>query len=133
MLYNLFDDFYRLNREFDRLIRSSEFDEYRVFPEVNIYENSDEFVAVVKVPGVKKEDINLSIKENSLKISGEKKKVEHKGAVYLDERKSGKFERNFSFNERIDPEKVSAELKDGMLMITMKKAEDSKPKAITIN
>lgn len=133
MMYSVFDDIYRLNREFERILRNGDFEQYRAFPPVNIYENKDEYMVVVRIPGVSKEDIKLTTKENSLSISGERKKVDDKSKYYLNERFTGTFERNFMFDEKINSSKITADLKDGMLLVKLPKAEEAKPKEISIN
>jgi HSP20 family protein len=103
------------------------------WPHANIYENHDDYVIVAKVPGVEKNDISVAIKDNSLKISGERKKENHENATnYFDERFSGKFERSFLLNEKIDADKIDAEMKNGLLMIKLPKSPEVKAKNITI-
>jgi len=73
MLNSILDDLFDINRTITRLFDSSPAYRYSYWPEVNIYNNNDEYVVVVKLPGVKKEDVSIILKDNSLKISGEKK------------------------------------------------------------
>lgn len=130
MLYDLYDDFFRLNREFERLMRGT--NTRKSFPEVNIYEGKDKYMVLAKIPGVDKKDIQISIRDNSLKLAGEIKSKDSNKTYYLAERANGKFERNFMFDENIDAEKISAEFKNGVLTIDLPKSEDAKPKVITI-
>jgi HSP20 family protein len=114
------------------------------WPEVNIYNNNNEFIVVAKLPGVKKEDVSIILKDNSLKISGEKKKEEKVDescyleeekvdeSCYLDERYTGKFERSFLLNEKVDNNNIDAEMKNGLLIIKLAKSPEAKPKSITI-
>ncbi|MBQ2125705.1 MAG: Hsp20/alpha crystallin family protein [Spirochaetales bacterium] len=89
-------------------------------------------MVLAKIPGVDKKDIQISIKDNALKLSGEIKSKDSNKTYYLTERISGSFKRNFMFDEKIDAEKVFAELKNGILTIDLPKSEDAKPKVITI-
>jgi HSP20 family protein len=132
MLYDLYDDFWGLglNRELKKFIQGN--NTQKTFPEVNIYESKDKYMVLAKIPGVDKKDIQISIKDNALKLSGEIKSKDSNKTYYLTERISGSFKRNFMFDEKIDAEKVFAELKNGILTIDLPKSEDAKPKVITI-
>lgn len=132
MLYDLYDDFWGLglNRELKKFMQGS--NTQKTFPEVNIYESKDKYMVLAKIPGVDKKDIQISIKDNALKLSGEIKSKDSNKTYYLTERISGNFKRNFMFDEKIDAEKVFAELKNGILTIDLPKSEDAKPKVITI-
>lgn len=132
MLYDLYDDFWGLglNRELKKFMQGS--NTQKTFPEVNIYESKDKYMVLAKIPGVDKKDIQISIKDNALKLSGEIKSKDSTKTYYLTERISGNFKRNFMFDEKIDAEKVFAELKNGILTIDLPKSEDAKPKVITI-
>lgn len=106
-------------------------------PALDLYQNSDHVVAVVELPGMKKEAIEISLHEGTLTISGERKhesvngngdaqKPEHR------ERFFGKFRRTITLPERIDAGKVSANYRDGILTVTLPKAEEAKPKQIQV-
>lgn len=88
----------------------------------------------VDLPGVKKEDVHVSVDNNILTISGERKmkKEVKKGDYYLMESSFGLFERSFTLPEGIDTDKISAEYKDGRLSIDIEKDEKLKPKAIEV-
>lgn len=133
MLSTILDDLYDLNRNISRIFDSTPSYKYYYWPEVNIYGNANEFIVVAKIPGVKKEDVSIILKDNSLKISGEKKKEEKENSSsYLDERYTGKFERSFLLNEKVDSNKIEAEIKNGLLMIKLPKSPEAKPKSIAI-
>lgn len=131
MLNTILDDLFDINRAITRVFDSTPAYRYSYWPEVNIYNSNDEYVVVAKLPGVKKEDVSITLKDNSLKISGEKKD-DKKENCYLDERYSGKFERNFLLNEKVDSGKIDAEMKNGLLMIKLPKSPEVKPKSISI-
>jgi HSP20 family protein len=124
----IFNDWYDLNRVF------AERNSYKDYPGLNVYENNDEYNVVIKTPGMKKKDIEISFKDNTLKIRGERKKgEEEKSTSHLLERFSGKFERNILLPEKVDPEKIAAEFKSGLLIIKLGKSDDTKPRVININ
>ena len=62
MLYDLYDDFFRLNREFEKMMHGTK--SRKTFPEVNIYESKDKYMVLAKIPGVDKKDIQISIRDN---------------------------------------------------------------------
>ncbi len=133
MLASIFDDLYRLQDELDEFL----FSDYRVrksrYPGVNLYENEDEYVASVALPGIEKDDVKITIKDNSLKINGEIKRAEReKGSTHLEERFTGKFEKNIMLQERVDADKIEAELKNGILLVKIPKSPETKPVSINI-
>jgi len=133
MIATIFDDLYRINKEVNRFLYGGETTRNTYWPETNIYENENEYVILAKTPGVEKEDISISIKDNSVKISGEKKiNYDDELNYHLQERKNGKFERNFLLNEKIDAEKTSAEIKNGLLLVKINKKPETKPVKIDI-
>lgn len=88
---------------------------------------------MAKVPGMDKDDLDLTLKDNTLALTGSRKKeVEGKGNLHLEERFSGKFERRFMLNERIDSTGIEAETSNGLLIVKLPKSADSKPRKITI-
>jgi len=136
MYATIFDDLYRLNHEMNKFLYGGKKERgyTTTWPEVNIYDNENEYIVVSSMPGVKKEDLNITMKDNSLKITGERKTGVSENANYhLKERKEGKFERNFLLNDKVDAQTISAELKNGLLMIKLQKAAETKPVTITIN
>jgi HSP20 family protein len=131
MFGTIFDDLYEIGRSINSMFDIDQDYRYTRWPAVNIYSNNDEYVIAVKIPGMKKEDISLVIKDNTLKISGERKKGEYK-SIHLNERYSGKFEKNILLNEKVDSDKIEAQLKNGILLIKLPKSAKIKPKSIAI-
>lgn len=103
-------------------------------PALDLYQNNDNIVAVVELPGMRKEDIEISLQDGTLTISGERKEETgpENGATRT-ERFTGKFRRTITLPTRVDASKVSANYKDGVLTVTLPKAEEAKPKQIQIN
>lgn len=125
-----FEGFKSLQREMNRLFESASED---AFP-VNIYGKEDEVLLTAELPGMTPEAINLSVEGDTIKIEGERKsevpadlKAWHKR-----ERGSGKFFRAFRLPYDVDASKISATYKDGILSVTMPRAEASKPKKIAV-
>jgi HSP20 family protein len=103
-------------------------------PALDVVQNHDNVVAMIELPGMKKEDIEISLHDGMLTISGERKS-EHGDSEKQErtERYVGKFRRSISLPTRIDAAKVSATYKDGILTVTLPKAEEAKPKQIKVN
>ena len=113
--------------EFDRTLQDWN-------PSVDVLENDDAYVFSAELPGLKKEDVKITLKENLLTISGEKKfEKEQKDKNYFRmERNYGKFNRSFSLPTNVRAGDISADFSDGVLKITLPKAEEAKPKEISI-
>ena len=103
-------------------------------PLVDITEDEKEYVIKAEIPELKKEDIKISVQDDVLSISGERKyEKEEKGKKYHRvERAYGSFIRSFTLPEDADGSKVNAEYKDGVLKIHLTKSEKAKPKAIEV-
>jgi len=103
-------------------------------PALDLYQNNDNVVAVVELPGMRKEDIEISLHDGTLTISGERKKESSNGeSSERSERYVGRFRRSISLPVRVDASKVSATYRDGILTVTLPKAEEAKPKQIQVN
>ena len=135
MYKSIFDELLRFNNEMNKYFGSNGGAvRYNQKPSVNVYENAGEYLVVSKVPGVKKEDIELSIKDNTLHIAATRKPTaDENAAIHLNERVCGTFERNISFEEKIQADAISADMKDGMLYIKAPKVPETQPMTIAIN
>ena len=104
-------------------------------PAVDLYEDRDNYVVKMELPGMSKEGIDISLHEGVLSIAGERKEEEkHEDAeTYRSERFFGRFQRSVTLPASVDGGKVNASYKDGILTVTLPKAEEAKPKQITIN
>ena len=87
---------------------------------------------VVELPGLKKEEIEISLHDDTLTISGERRREESNEQEFLTERSYGKFQRSFILPTAIDAEKVKASYKDGLLQVVLPKAEEAKLKQIEV-
>lgn len=108
--------------------------EHTFSPAIDVEETEDSFIIRAEVPGMKKEDIKVTVDENGILISGERKKEkEEKGKTYHRiEISYGKFKRYIPFPKEVQPEKAKAKCKDGILEIEVPKSEKAKPKEIEI-
>jgi len=104
------------------------------FPPINVFQKGDDFVAVVELPGIDKNNLEIEVKENTLRISGRKTiAYGEQASVHRRERISGVFDRTVSVPIRIEPNGVRAEYRDGMLALFMPRAEADKPRAIKVS
>ena len=103
-------------------------------PALDLYESGDHLVAVVELPGMRKEDIEISLHDGALTISGERKHESNNGeTTQRSERYVGTFRRSIALPTRVDANKVSATYHDGILKVTLPKAEEAKPKQIQVS
>ena len=103
-------------------------------PALDVYQNNDNVIAMIELPGMKKEDIEISLHDGMLTIGGERKAETKEGDnAERSERYIGKFRRSITLPARIDANKVSASYKDGILTVNLPKAEEAKPKQIQVN
>lgn len=103
-------------------------------PALDVHEDKDSFSIRVELPGMKREDIEVSLQDGALVISGERKeeKVIEGTEVHRQERFYGRFSRALTLPSAVAGDKVKAQYKDGILTVTLPKAEEAKPKAITV-
>ena len=103
-------------------------------PAFDLHEDKDNLVLRAELPGMKKEDIEISLQGDVLTLAGERKEEQyHKEAeVYRSERFLGRFQRTISLPVQVDVAKVQASYKDGILTVTLPKAEHAKPRQIEV-
>lgn len=103
-------------------------------PEVDIREDEKEYLIQADLPGMKREDIKVTVENGALSITGERKtEKEEKGKKYHRiERTYGSFERTFMLPDNTDPKKLKAEFKDGVLHVHLPKSEEAAKKALEV-
>ena len=103
-------------------------------PAVDLYEDKDNVIVKAELPGMKREDIEVSLHDGVLSISGERKSEEKVDQVEIcrTERFVGRFQRTLTLPARVDATKVSALYKDGVLSVRLPKVEEAKPKHIEV-
>jgi HSP20 family protein len=105
-----------------------------VFPLMNVTEDKDNFYVRAELPGLKPDELDISVTGDTLSLSGERQiPVEDENAKYhRREREAGKFSRIITLPSQVDTGKVNARCEDGILTVVLPKAEAAKPKQITI-
>ncbi len=98
-------------------------------PKFDISEKGNQFIIETEVPGVKKENLKITLQDNILTIQGEKKNVsnESERKYFLTERTYGSFKKSFTLPEEVDSDKVNAKFNDGVLSVTLDKVEEVSP------
>jgi HSP20 family protein len=106
----------------------------RAFPAINVWEGADELYAEAELPGLKSEDIEISVVGNELTIKGSRGETKGEGvAFHRRERGAGEFSRVLHLPVEVDADKVQAVLRDGVLTLTLPKAAAARPKKIEVS
>ncbi|TAL67262.1 MAG: Hsp20/alpha crystallin family protein [Bacteroidetes bacterium] len=141
--FNPWWEFENLTKEFDKMVKTVSNPETRprvefggFKPRVDIIEDEKNIYFEIEVPGVKKDDVKVSVDEdNILSVKGEKK-FERKDEIKVccrNERSFGDFERSFQLPELVAADKIGAKYENGMLLLTIPKLEPAKPKETVID
>ena len=99
---------------------------------LDVYTTPSEIVVIANVPGLKPEDVNITLENDTLSVSGEIKAPMENVDYVFQERPYGKFSRTLTINVPVDHEKVEAAFENGVLTITLPKAEAARPKTIKV-
>lgn len=103
------------------------------YPPLNVFRKGDDFVIITELPGIKKSQLDIQVKDNAIRIAGTKT-VDYtdKASLHRRERSAGRFDRAITTPVRIDADRVKAEYHDGILALFLPRAEQDKPRAIKI-
>jgi HSP20 family protein len=130
----------RMNRLFDdshfpTVWVNKEMDLSNWKPVVDIYDHDDKISIKAELPGIDKKDVEVDLKDGVLTIKGERtyENEVNEDKYYRKERAFGKFHRSFHVPADVDPEKITADFKDGILHLEIPKPEENKPKKITVH
>jgi HSP20 family protein len=103
------------------------------FPAINVGSTDDQVTVYVFAPGIDPRSLDIQMQQNLLSISGKREETPEKGATfYRQERFRGEFRRALTLPEDVDPEKVEAKYRDGIVEITVQRREAAKPRQISI-
>jgi len=104
------------------------------YPPINIFQKGEDFVAVIELPGIDKNGLEIEAKENTIRVHG-KKTIAYgeQASVHRRERISGVFDRTLSVPIQIEPDLIKAEYRDGILALFIPRAEADKPRSIKIS
>ncbi|MBN1400988.1 MAG: Hsp20/alpha crystallin family protein [Anaerolineae bacterium] len=127
-----------MNRLFDegftRSLRETPWRETDLSLALDMYEEDDHLVVTADLPGVKPEDVDISVQSNMLTIKGEfgDREEKERDSVYFQERRYGAFSRTVSLPSNVNPEEIDATCEDGVLRLEIPIKEEAKPKRITV-
>jgi HSP20 family protein len=132
-----FDALLNLQRELEARLTSDWLQDLTTsrgpYPPINVFQQGDEVLAIIELPGIDRNDLQIQAKENTIRISG-KKSVEYpqRASVHRRERVFGEFDRTLTLPVNLDPDRVKAEYRDGILALFLPRAESDKPRTIKI-
>ena len=103
------------------------------FPPINVFQQGDDILAIIELPGISKDSLQIQAKENSIRISGRKAASYPEGAsLHRRERVFGDFDRTISLPVELDPDSIKAEYRDGILALFLPRSARDKPRSIKI-
>jgi len=103
------------------------------FPPINVFQQGDDFLAIVELPGIDKDTLQIQAKENSIRLSGKKSLAyPEQASVHRRERVSGEFDRTLSLPVQLDPDGIKAEYQDGILALFLPRSERDRPRTIKV-
>ena len=122
------------NPLFTRQHSRTDASEYNWYPSVDVSETADNFEVRAELPGVAKDDLHVSVKDNLLTLSGEKRqeKVDDTQNYRRVERRYGNFQRKFALPPEVETDDIKAEFSDGVLVLSIPKPEAAKPAEVPI-
>jgi HSP20 family protein len=135
---NPFDAMLEFQRALDQL-RDSSWLEFSpsgrgAFPPLNVFSKGDDIVVIAEAPGVRKADLKVEAKGNTIRIAGTKSVAYgERSSLHRRERGEGRFDRTITLPVEIDAERIKAECRDGILALYLPRAESAKPRSININ
>ena len=135
---NPFDALFDLQRALDAT-RASDFlsrgtSAGGTYPPVNVFRQGEDFVVVTELPGIDRDNVDIQVKDNRVRISGRKAIGYGEGAsLHRRERVAGRFDRTISIPVEVDADRVKAEYRNGVLALFLPRAERDKPRTIAID
>jgi HSP20 family protein len=137
MLSDPFDALFNLQRALDARLASEWLRDTTTsrgpFPPINVFQQGDDILAIIELPGIDKEKLQIEAKENTIRISGTKAAdYADEASVHRREREFGQFDRTLSIPLQLDLDGIKAEYRDGVLALFLPRAESDKPRSIKI-
>jgi HSP20 family protein len=130
---DLFEEMSRMNRMFDRFHGFER--GAHVFPPMNVYDDGESYAVRAEIPGIDPADLEIQATARALKIKGERKPVsgDSKVSYHRREREHGYFNRSLNLPQPVDPDKIVASYKDGVLEVVLPKADEVRARRIQIS
>jgi HSP20 family protein len=133
-----FDELFDLQRALEARLTSDWLNDLTTspgpFPPVNIFQQGNDVLAIIELPGVDKDSLQIQAQENTIRIAGKKiASYPEDVSVHRRERISGEFDRTISLPVELDPDGIKAEYQDGILALFLPRSERAKPRSIKIS
>jgi HSP20 family protein len=133
-----FEALFNLQRALDGRLTSGWLQDFTTsqgpFPPINVFQQNDDVLAIIELPGVEKESLQVEAKENTIRIAGKKAGTYPEGvSLHRRERTFGEFDRTLSLPIQLDPDRIKADYHDGILALYLPRAERDKPRSIKIS
>ena len=133
-----FDALLNLQRELEARLSSDWLQDLTTsrgpFPPINVFQQGDDILAIIELPGIDRNELQIQAKENTIRLSGKKSINYPDGvSVHRRERVFGEFDRTLTLPVHLDAERIKAEYRDGILALFLPRAESDKPRAVKIN
>jgi HSP20 family protein len=133
-----FDELFNLQRALEARLTSDWLHDLTTspgpFPPVNIFQQGNDVLAIIELPGVDKDSLQIQAQENTIRIAGKKiASYPEDVSVHRRERISGEFDRTISLPVELDPDGIKAEYQDGILALFLPRSERAKPRSIKIS
>lgn len=104
------------------------------YPPLNVFRQGEDFVVITELPGINREDVDIQMQGNRLRVAGKKSvRYEEGASLHRRERIAGSFDRSITIPIEVDADRVKAEYHNGILALLLPRAERDKPKSITIS
>ena len=137
MLSDPFDALFNLQRALDARLASEWLHDATTsrgpFPPINVFQQGDDILAIIELPGIDKEKLQIEAKENTIRISGTKAAdYADEASAHRREREFGQFDRTLSIPLQLDLDGIKAEYRDGVLALFLPRAESDKPRSIKL-
>jgi HSP20 family protein len=137
MFADPFDALFNLQRALDAQLASEWLRDATTsrgpFPPINVFQQGDSILAIIELPGIEKDKLQIEAKENTIRVSGTKATdYEDSASLHRRERHFGQFDRTISIPVKLDPDGIKAEYRDGVLVLFLPRAESDKPRSIKI-
>lgn len=104
------------------------------FPPINVFQQGHDILAVIELPGVDKNDLQIQAENNTIRISGRKAVIYPEGvSLHRRERVKGEFDRTITLPVQVDADHIKAEYRDGILALFLPRSESDKPRTISVS
>ncbi len=121
-----------MQEEMDRLTRSAT--SPQGFPAINVYAHQDGIVITAELPGLKEDDLDITVHRDTVTLRGTRRdSISEAGGYHRRERRTGPFGRTFGLPFSVDPDRVEAKLRNGILTLRLHRPEQDKPKRIRVS